>query len=294
MRLPMLAVALLSAFAAPGLAAEPRIEEVRFVSHGATLSGSLVLPEGKPIVAGVVFIHGSGEQARSLGVARRFADGGIAALVYDKRGVGRSEGAYEGEQSVTGMNIALLADDAVAALETLATYPGLDAVPLGFAGISQAGWIAPVAATRTRQADFLLLWSAPVTKVSEEDLYSKHTADRDGPDRPSYATALAARDTPYVWPAFLGRDTDPAEDLATLVIPGFWIFGEHDGSIPVDLSLQNLRALQAKGRCYAYRLFPGQGHNNMAATFDAAIAWVTALASSASSACTGDTGRHAR
>jgi len=294
MRLPMFTLALLAAFAAPGWAAEPRVEEVRFVSHGATLSGSLALPEGKPIVAGVVSIHGSGEQVRSLGVARRFADGGIAALVYDKRGVGRSGGVYEGEQSVTGMNIALLADDAVAALETLATQPGLDAVPLGFAGISQAGWIVPVAATRTRQADFLLLWSAPVTRVSEEDIYSKHTGDRDGPDRPAYATALAARDTPYVWPAFLGRDTDPAEDLATLAIPGFWIFGEQDGSIPVDLSLRNLRALQAKGHRYEYRVFPGQGHNNMAATFDAAIAWVASLASSASSECAGDACRPAR
>ncbi|GAB3731267.1 hypothetical protein GCM10028794_07350 [Silanimonas algicola] len=294
MRLPTFAVVLFLALAPAALAAAPRIDEVRFVSHGATLSGSLVLPEGKPIVAGVVFIHGSGEQGRNLGVARRLADGGIAALVYDKRGVGRSGGVYEGEQSVTGMNISLLADDAVAALETLATQPGLDAVPLGFAGISQAGWIAPVAATRTRQADFLLLWSAPVTKVSEEDLYSKHTGDRDGADRPAYATALAARDTPYVWPAFLGRDTDPAEDLATLAIPGFWIFGEQDGSIPVDLSLRNLRALQAKGHRYEYRVFPGQGHNNMAATFDAAIAWVAAFAGGARSAHDGEASGQAR
>ncbi|GAB3671354.1 hypothetical protein GCM10028813_54040 [Ramlibacter alkalitolerans] len=176
----------------------------------------------------------------------------------------------------------------------MATQPGLDAVPLGFAGISQAGWIAPVAATRTRQADFLLLWSAPVTKVSEEDLYSKHTGDRDGADRPAYATALAARDTPYVWPAFLGRDTDPAEDLATLAIPGFWIFGEQDGSIPVDLSLRNLRALQAKGHRYEYRVFPGQGHNNMAATFDAAIAWVAAFAGGARSAHDGEASGQAR
>lgn len=276
-------IAVIALVASPWLAAAQRVDEVTFVSHGATLPGSIVWPEGRPVIAGVVFIHGSGEQARNLAIARRFADGGIAALVYDKRGVGRSGGVYEGQQSVAGMNIALLADDAIAALEALAKRPGVNDAPLGLAGISQAGWIAPLAATKTDRADFLLLWSAPVSKVSEEDIYSKHTGDRDGPDRPPYAAALAEREAPYVWPDFLGRDTDPAEDLATLKIPGFWIFGEHDGSIPVDFSLRNLRALQAEGHRYEYRLFPGQGHNNMAATFDAAIDWVNALAAEGSS-----------
>jgi hypothetical protein len=279
--------AVIALVASPWLVAAPRIDEVTFISHGATLSGSLVWPDGRPVIAGVVFIHGSGEQSRSLGIARRFADDGIAALVYDKRGVGRSGGVYEGQQSVTGMNIALLADDAVAALEALAKHPEFNDAPLGLAGISQAGWIAPLAATKTGRADFLLLWSAPVSKVSEEDIYSKHTGDRDGADRPSYAVALAARTEPYVWPDCLGRDTDPAEDLAALDIPGLWIFGEHDGSIPVDLSLRNLHALQAKGHRYEYRVFPDRGHNNMTATFDAAIAWLNAFASGTpSTGCT--------
>ena len=45
-----------------------RTEEVEFVSHGATLSGSIVIPAGD-IHAAVVFIHGSGKQTRNLGVA---------------------------------------------------------------------------------------------------------------------------------------------------------------------------------------------------------------------------------
>jgi hypothetical protein len=39
------------------------------------------------------------------------------ALVYDKRGAGKSGGEYEGEQSVSEKNIALLADDAISALK---------------------------------------------------------------------------------------------------------------------------------------------------------------------------------
>lgn len=260
------------------MAAQPRVEEVTIASHGATLAGSIVWPAPSQPVAAVVFVHGSGPQARDLGLARRFAEQGIAALVYDKRGVGGSGGTYEGEQGVTGTNIALLADDAAAAFDVLADRVAHDPIAVGFAGISQAGWIVPLAATQTPRARFLLLWSAPVCKVSEEDIYSKHTGDQDGPLRPSFATALAARRDPYVWPAFLGRDTDPAEDLATLTIPGLWIFGGEDGSIPVDLSRRNLERLRAKGRRFEDKLFPEQGHNNLAATFDAAIAWVQAVA----------------
>ena len=50
--------------------------------------------------------------------------------------------------------------------------------PIGFAGISQAGWIAPLAAERSDLAKFLVLWSGPVCKVSEEDIFSIYTRTR--------------------------------------------------------------------------------------------------------------------
>jgi dienelactone hydrolase len=198
------------------LAEEPRIEEIAFVSHGATLSGSVVTPKPRKALAAVVFIHGSGRQTRNLTWARRFAAEGIAALVYDKRGVGRSGGAYEGERNTGEKNISLLADDAAAALKALARHPSLEGVPLGLTGVSQAGWIAPIAAQRSPLATFLLLWSGPVCKVSEEDIYSKYTADHDGSTVPSYRQALEARTEAYVWPGFLGRDTDSLVDLDRL------------------------------------------------------------------------------
>jgi pimeloyl-ACP methyl ester carboxylesterase len=256
------------------VAAPARIENIGFSSQGVTLAGSIAFPADQPIRAAVVFVHGSGKQSRNLGLAELFASKGVAALVYDKRGAGQSGGEYEGNQSVSGMNVALLADDAAAALQALANNPALKGVPVGFAGISQAGWIAPLAATKTKQARFLLMWSGPVCKVSEEDIYSKFTADQDGVAPPPYATALAARTEPYIWPDFLGRDTDSAEDLGQLTIPGFFIFGGRDGSIPVDLSLQKLQALQIEGHAYDYTVFLGLGHNNLDPTIDVAIKWL--------------------
>src|SRR5688572_1260592 len=256
---------------------DARTRELEFVSHGVKLSGSLVLPRDGQAHAAVVFIHGSGKQTRNLDLAARFAREGIAVLVYDKRGAGKSGGVYEGEQSVSEKNIGLLADDAAAALEALAKLPALKGMPGGFAGISQAGWIAPVAAGRSKVAKFLVLWSGPVGKVSEEDIYSKHTADRDSGTLPTFAEALAARKDPYIWPDFLGRDTDSAEDLEKLAIPGLWLFSDNDGSIPVALSIERLQQLRKAGHRYDYVLFSGLGHNNIPATFATAVAWLERL-----------------
>jgi pimeloyl-ACP methyl ester carboxylesterase len=258
-------------------AGEPRSEPVVFISHGIKLSGSIVYPTHEPARAAVVFIHGSGKQTRNLIWARRFAQAGIAALVYDKRGAGESGGEYEERQSVSGPNISLLADDAVAALEALASRPTLKSLPMGFTGISQAGWIAPLAAQRSRAAKFLVLWSGPVCKVSEEDIYSKFTRDADMKTVPTYQHALSSRKEGYVWPDFLGVDTDPETSLREMTIPGLWIFGGQDGSIPVDLSIARLRSLKDRGHRYEHVLFPGLGHNNMDDTFGTATDWIRRL-----------------
>lgn len=249
---------------------------VEFESHSVRLAGTIVIPVEQKIHAAVVFVHGSGKQKRSLHWAEQLADNGIATLVYDKRGVGESGGEYESKQSVSGMNINLLADDAVAALNALATNMQ-DSVPLGLTGISQAGWIVPIAAEKTDIADFMLLWSGPVCKVSEEDIFSKYTRDKDSEQNPRFATALAARKTPYVWPDFLGTDSDPSTSLANIDIPGLWIFGEKDGSIPVDLSIERLQNLNINGKKFEYVLFSHQGHNNMPATLATAVDWIKSL-----------------
>jgi uncharacterized protein len=274
---PALLASLLGFVATTTAGETPHVEEVGFLSHGVRLSGSIVFPRNEQVRAAVVFIHGSGKQTRNLEWAERFADADIAALVYDKRGAGKSAGAYEGQQSVSEQNIALLADDASSAFNTLANHPRLKGAPIGFAGISQAGWIAPLAAERSAGAQFLVLWSGPVCKVSEEDIFSKYTADSDAKIVPSYDEALKARTAPYTWPDFLGRDTDPRTTLETLSIRGLWIFSDNDGSVPVDLSIARLKALRLAGHSYDYALFSGLGHNNMDATLGVATDWIRRL-----------------
>ena len=214
---------------------------------------------------------------RNIGLAERFAKEGIVALVYDKRGAGKSGGEYEGEQSVSEKNIALLADDAISALKKLSGHPSLKGIPVGLSGISQAGWIGPLAAEKSNLAKFLVFWSGPVCKVSEEDIFSKYTSDRDSQTSPTYDEALRSRTEHYVWPEFLGKDTDSNESLKKLSIPGLWLFSDNDGSIPVGLSIERLQALRMGGHRYDYVLFSGLGHNNMDGTFATAVDWIKRL-----------------
>jgi len=115
------------------------VEDIEFESHGVKLSGSIVFPKNREIHSAVVFVHGSGRQTRNMYWAERFASEGIAALVYDKRGVGRSGGKYESRQRVSEKNIALLADDSISALNVLYKHAKIKGLYLGLTGISQAG-----------------------------------------------------------------------------------------------------------------------------------------------------------
>jgi len=249
-------------------------EEVTFFSQDVTLVGSVAYPVGSEAFAAAVFVHGSGPQKRNTVLAEALARQGIVTLVYDKRGVGASGGEYEGQQSMSEQNVTLLAADALAALQALREHPKSQGVPAGLIGISQAGWLIPLAAEQQPQSDFMVIWSGPVSKVSEEDIYSKHTADQDGDAVPTYEEALRARTQPYVWPDFLGKDSNPVDSLKQLQIPGLWVFGAKDGSIPVDLSVRRLKALAQQGHRYEYVLFSSLGHNNISETLSTVTAWI--------------------
>lgn len=256
------------------LAQEVVVEQVKFSSKGDLLAGSLVIPVNIEIKAALVFVHGSGKQQRSMHWAKRFAAQGIAAFVYDKRGAGESGGEYESKQSVSEKNIRLLTADALAAFDVISEHPITKDLPLGLSGISQAGWIVPLAAKENDAVDFIVLWSAPVVKVSEEDIFSKYTKDLDNQIIPSYQEALTARKQKYVWPKFLGEDTNPSKSLLSLKIPGLWIFGRKDGSVPVDLSLERLERLINSGHQFEHVVFSASGHNNMDETFTTATEWI--------------------
>jgi uncharacterized protein len=151
-----------------------REEQVKFHNKDVTLAGTLVVPHGQGPHPAVVFTHGSGPQMRQRGVLEQLlVRRGVAVLTYDKRGMGESTGNWE-SASFTD-----LADDAVAGADFLKTRADIDPARIGFWGLSQGGWIAPLAASRFKYAAFVVAASGGGLSPDRQELLDTESALRD-------------------------------------------------------------------------------------------------------------------
>jgi len=179
---------------------------VHFSNGETTLSGTLVLPGSLGKAPAVVLFHGSGPQPRNLFIARWFAAQGFAALTYDKRGVGESTGNFRG---VPFMD---LAGDGLAAIEYLKSRKEIDTKHIGVWGLSQGGWLGPLAAFRSKDVAFVIDVSGPAVSPGEQMLfyYAKDLEAQSMPDSDvREATALRREIWKYM---YTGSGYDEMED----------------------------------------------------------------------------------
>lgn len=147
-------------------------EQVKFNNGNVTLEGTLLTPSSKLKHAAVVFVHGSQDRSRDDSYEFCFADTylrlGIAVLIFDKRGVGGSTGDWH------YASFEDLADDVVSGVNYLKTMTDINHKQIGLRGMSQGGWIAPLAATRSQGIAFLVIISAagvsPTLQVTHDQL----------------------------------------------------------------------------------------------------------------------------
>jgi uncharacterized protein len=138
------------------------VQETRFSAQGEELVGRLVLPTTSGPFPLVVLVHGSEEtSARDFYARQRlYPAHGIGVFVYDKRGTGRSGGAYTQDFHV-------LARDLVAAVREARRLAGLRVAALVLEGFSQGGWVAPLAATMTPVDRLVISYGLAVSPVAE-------------------------------------------------------------------------------------------------------------------------------
>jgi len=133
-----------------GVDGQIREEDVRYPSGDLTLAALLLSPPGPGPRAAAVIIQGSGSSDRtnawSRDIAEMLVGHGLAVLLADKRGSGASEGDWR----TAGFEE--LADDALAGVAFLGDRAGIDPDRIGLVGLSQGGWIAPLAAARAEVA----------------------------------------------------------------------------------------------------------------------------------------------
>ncbi len=137
------------------------------------LSGELTLPDSGTPHAAILLVSGSGPQNRNedmgpsinhrpfLVLSDFLTRNGYAVLRYDDRGAAESTGDFQAATSAD------LADDAAAAFTYLRSrFSGRD-LPMGIAGHSEGGMIAPMIAAENDQVDFLILLAAPGLPIDE-------------------------------------------------------------------------------------------------------------------------------
>ena len=144
-----------------------RVEGIAWMSDGARIAGTLLVPAGEGPFPLVVAQPGSSWQTRynEYGVfpALMLVASGTAALIYDKRGFGESGG----ERLVSFRQTAR---DLAAGVDALRSRFDIDPTRVGAFGLSQGGWIAPLAATMTDGIHFLVLVGAAGTSPARQEI----------------------------------------------------------------------------------------------------------------------------
>ena len=155
------------------------VDSVTFRNDAAalTLAGTLTRPEGDGPHPAVVLVSGSGPQDRNSEVfnhklfhvlADHLTRQGIAVLRYDERGVGASEGTFDGATSED------FAVDVAAAVRFLKNRSAIDPDAVGLLGMSEGGLVVPMAHTQFEPVDFLVLMAGP--SVSGREVLVEQTA----------------------------------------------------------------------------------------------------------------------
>lgn len=134
------------------LAQNYTVEETSFNNNSVTLFADIYIPKVVNKKVGIALIQGSGNSDRtnlwSKAFAEILAENGYYVLLPDKRGCGKSEGSWKNSSFYD------LSKDAITSVHHLKNIMKLDAV--GVMGLSQGGFIAPIAASRDTTIKFVI------------------------------------------------------------------------------------------------------------------------------------------
>jgi dienelactone hydrolase len=243
----------------PSAQAEPVTEQdITFSSGGLTLRGTVIAPAAASgaRLPGMVMVHGSGRVTREgyREEAESFARSGIVTLIYDKRP----------KRSETDVDFSLLADDALAGLRALRSRADVDPAEVGLWGVSEGGWVAPLAASRSTDVAFVVVVGAP--GISPERQQSWNLTNRlaaagvsgslrDTVSRTTLGLLVGAG-------MFPEAGYDPAPVLARVTQPVLGLWGDLDRVIPGAESMRIFQEALDRGgnNHYTLRAVPGADH----------------------------------
>ncbi len=270
-------------------------QQITFANGSVTLAGSLFLPPTGDSLAAVVFLHGSGAEGRwaSRFLAEQLVRNGIAALTFDKRGVGKSSGDWR------TATLEDLAGDGAAAVARLREEKRIDPNRIGIHGHSQGGTIAPMVAVTSGQVAFVVGSAAAGIPTDSTEIFSilnavlpRAATAADSAQARSYVGELvgvayhgrprarldsivaASRGRPWFFepPAAdnsywsfsrLFAQYKPQEWWSRLKVPVLLVYGANDQRVPAEESAARITATLKRASPDAdvtVRIFPGADH----------------------------------
>lgn len=164
---------------------------------------------------------------------------GYAVFLFDKRGTGDSQGKFIPLSVKNSPEVfSQLASDLVAAYNHLKTLSQVDPNKIGFFGISQGGWIVPIAEQKLNGVYAVIILSGPTITVGQNFYYSKYSGEGRKKNKVNLEE-LTEKTKLYIE----NSGFDPAPYIKTFQSPALWIFGEKDRTIPAKYCIESLKTL---------------------------------------------------
>lgn len=138
------------------------VEEITFQSDHFTVVGTLQMPTAEGKHPAIIMVHGDGginrtDSGKYRPIMERFLRAGYAVFSWDKPGTGKSTGEFvDGAWIITDW-ASILVD----AVELLEEHLAIDPDRIGVWGISQGGYVMPLALTMTDDIAFMIVVSGP-------------------------------------------------------------------------------------------------------------------------------------
>lgn len=241
-----------------------QVRELRYQSGDTPLVATWFLPD-QPPAAAAVMIHGSGDSDRNnlwyVTIAHHLAANGVAMLLPDKRGCGSSGGQWR------TASFDLLANDVVAAVNAVRAGQEIDPADVGLIGISQGGWIAPLAASKIDEPAFVIDLVGTTVPPNDQLLHeTQATLAQHHVPRfvRSIMTGIAAeipRRKRATWWELNGA-FDPLPYWRGLEAPALVVYGAEDenDNVPVERSVALLKQVQRPDQDLTIEVYPDSGH----------------------------------
>lgn len=281
------------------------LEEITFDSAHFTLVGDLQIPSAEGQYPLVIMVHGDGGVDRgSFGgyapLMRRFLRAGYAVFSWDKPGTGASSGEFQGFERLLSERGAIVAD----AVAVLQQHPSIDPQRIGLWGVSQAGYVMPLALEMTDSIAFMIVVSGPgcdsieqtaylvarqavcggtsegdaarlqrsylgVFNAQTYDDYRKHQTilDQFAADVEFWHEPLLPEESWSVWDRDHNMFFNPIEVIERTSIPVLAFFGENDTQVdPLQGAEAYTAALRQAGNLYSrVEFIPGVDHGMLLA-----------------------------